>query len=117
MEEQLISGLTNKLAKEKGFDNTIRHLVDYQREYVDPRGEGIGEYYSEKKWVRDYVHPTQSLLQKWLREVHGLNVLIYLSDKDCYIYHVWGKTGRDYDSYKTYEEALEVGLQEALKLI
>jgi len=72
-----------------------------------------------------------SLLQKWLREEHGIHVnptpyresadhsneitgyyvgTIYYTNGDCY-------NGVEDSNYSTYEEALEAGLQEALKLI
>lgn len=59
-------------------------------------------------------------LQKWLREVHNIIISINFnhdikqycnSIEDTYYYEFY------YDWYNTYEEALEVGLQEALKLI
>jgi hypothetical protein len=71
--------------------------------------------------------PTQSLLQKWLREVHN----IYVSTRESlaitgeleYVCTVNGKYINHGIKYKpinrfdTWEEALEIGLQEALKLI
>jgi hypothetical protein len=74
--------------------------------------------------------PTQSLLQKWLREEHKLNVSSdlwdYLGKKRLCTYQ-YNILKIDPDSYfvkshkpkagTTYEEALEKGLQEALKLI
>lgn len=127
MEERLIKGRTNVLALEKGFDNTKRHLVDYTREYVDARGEGTGEYYSEIKWVVGYVHPTQSLLQKWLRETHQFFVGVSLDVNGKYYWYLLNNTNgkivrnstfvKDFEHLKTYEEALELGLIDALKLI
>ena len=64
MEEQLITFETAKLAKDKGFTNNKTIIKDITREYVDSKGEGIGEYYSQKKYVKEDVRPTQSLLQK-----------------------------------------------------
>lgn len=70
-----------------------------------------------------YEAPTQSLLQKWLREVHNIHVwLIPASDTT---YRAWYSNKLELDLIKTnhtesflvYEEALETGLQEALKLI
>lgn len=111
MKEQLITFETAKLAKEKGF----RLLVDFESSY-----------------------PTQSLLQKWLREKHNIDVVIsperysngvnYLvqaqkwdlnADPEVNLNFVikgscWYN---DNHEYPTYEEALEKGLQEALKLI
>ena len=60
-----------------------------------------------------------SLLAKWLREEHNIHLIAYkninIDGYDwCYI-TTDGIT--NINSYKTYEEAYEVGLQEALKLI
>ena len=60
-----------------------------------------------------------SLLSKWLREEHNIHLIAYkninIDGYDwCYI-TTDGIT--NINSYKTYEEALEAGLQEALKLI
>jgi len=92
----------------------------------------------QQGYLETFSAPTQSLLQKWLREVHGIYVN---SDHDLnpkgdgILYHTnwgyinaptagprntWYRTGGGYsenEEFKTYEEALEVGLQEALKLI
>jgi hypothetical protein len=63
---------------------------------------------------------SQSLLQKWLREEHKYNVTPHFSVKSGWncngvpLYH-FGSVWTDY--FETYEEALEKGLQEALKLI
>ena len=67
--------------------------------------------------------PTQSLLAKWLREEHNIIVLVDYEGIDGYYYKFYSyKEGnKNYDAsdknYNTYEKALEIGLQEALKLI
>jgi hypothetical protein len=65
-----------------------------------------------------YSAPTQSLLQKWIREVHNIHIMVSPSMgivltkvKDS------SKTFGSISPQNTYEEALEVGLQEALTLI
>jgi hypothetical protein len=111
----LIQFNTAKLAREKGFKfQNAASENDYQGE-----------------------NPTQSELQKWLREKHNIYVIIteefytdginhniqiltydlsnvennYINnDKSTKIY---GDNGE----FKTYEKALEFGLQKALKLI
>jgi hypothetical protein len=79
-----------------------------------------------------YPAPTQSLLQKWLREKHNLLVEINfrtfgVSSGNGYFYMVERKNkdksmnnyiGKDvWSGFETYEQALESGLQEALKII
>ena len=124
MEEQLISFETAVLAKEKGFK--IPTPVMYkgnERSYGHNNEWGIdekrldGEFpYRNQQW---YSIPTQSGLQKWLREKHNIHLIAYkninIDGYDwCYI-TTDGIT--NINSYKTYEEAFEIGLQEALKLI
>ena len=68
---------------------------------------------------------SQSLLAKWLREQHNIDVWVtpYLDDKKKeYNYMIVNRNIDVYDlisgnEYNTYEEAYEIGLQEALKLI
>lgn len=76
------------------------------------------------KYFTAYSAPTQSLLQKWIREVHNIHISVY---------HFWDFTNNteDYqaqisqidnevlhtDFHGTYELALEEGLNQALKLI
>ena len=111
MKEQLISFETAKLAKEKGFEvkcSTYKIHLPYSKE--NPC----------------YI-PTQSLLQKWLREEHNLHISVDNNNYEiknmwCYDIHklpygllrLWKRGEKTYSSY---EEALEKGLQEALKLI
>lgn len=82
-----------------------------------------------------YPAPTQSLLQKWLREEHGIRVLEscplpeqtrkhseYLSKRvDSIIFNAYHKDWNpkliEISCEDTYEEALEAGLLEGLKLI
>ena len=104
MEEQLISFETAVLAKEKGFE--FRVVWEYILGFKED---------SE----RDKYLPTQSLLAKWLREKHNIHLIAYkninIDGYDwCYI-TTDGIT--NINSYKTYEEAYEIGLQEALKYI
>jgi hypothetical protein len=133
MKEQLISYQTAKLANLKGFDPNVKlrkntHYSDLT-ESLDPLGVGGAVV------VHHYYAATQSLLQKWLRETHNIYVDSYhdltADGKNIQYYTSWGFLQQKdangnknvngwYDEYydwKTYEEALEFGLQEALKLI
>lgn len=129
MKEQLVNYKTAKLAKEKGFDIKTKYswyVPDNSKPIIE-KHKPDGLYYLSC--------PTQSLLQKWLREVHNIYVESYhdlSSDgKSVQFYTSWGFFQQkdingiqnvngwydEYNDYKTYEEALEVGLQEALKII
>ena len=132
MEEQLISFETAKLAKEKGFDEKVYREYDksgYLRCTSKSADVVLGPY-DELLKSTEYPAPTQSLLQKWLREVHKINIFISsktIENKTIFIPH--GRTIPDtiknnlivdiiqYCTNNTYEEALEIALFEALKLI
>ena len=124
MEEELIKFETAKLAKEKGFKEMVAH--HYTDELVMPKKEVLGASTNGEK--DKFSAPRQSLLQKWLREEHNvnnLNVLPHYSNDVIQGYKPWRgllftesiyKFNKE-ESFKTYEEALENGLIEALKLI
>ena len=118
LKEKLISFETAKLAKEKGFHISSRGEGMGKRVFIN--GELVNTIFSSK----DHIHaPTQSLLQKWLREVHNVSIKIddfYTYSGVRFDYNIC-KLGSQEDNpvgiFETYEEALEIGLQEALKLI
>lgn len=108
MIDEIVTLETAKLAKEKGYPND---------------GElPIRAYYPKIR----YFAPTQSLLQRWLREVHGINMLLERYPDYYWVYGwIWEEsnplnhnTELDFSvEGDTYEEALEKGLQEGLRLI
>ena len=128
MEEQLISFNTAKLAKEKGFDIPCENFyVEYIDDDVDlfnyeeQRGSGYAELYRNNTEFK-FSAPTQSLLQKWLREVHNIHIQITTDDGLEFGMCLNIIDNPDESGYwiyfiKTYEKTLEVGLYEALKLI
>jgi len=125
MKEQLVSFDTAKLAKKKGFD-IIQDKGYYNHGGIELVLWVVCEDYNDQK---DFIvfAPTQSLLQKWLREEHDIVVYIlpHAPQKridvkvSLYSACLWYKNEyqSEVNSAKTYEEALEKGLQEALKLI
>lgn len=94
MTEQLITFRTARLAKAKGFDVYTNHffinnkLIDisdledvYSNNWNKPKWvfdkdghECFGCESDNKKWFDVYSAPTQTLVQKWLREVHKINI-------------------------------------------
>lgn len=128
MKEQIISFETAKLAKEKGLISglTVYHAycIGWQRLKADK--EPLAEL--KRDSVKGQFHlalaPTQSLLQKWLREVHHIHIMIAKSE-DGWICQLQQSFQQEaylpkFDNYlilSSYEEALEEGLKEALKLI
>ena len=140
MKEQLISFDTAKLAKEKGFNAYIEHMQtyfshemwdkylypnsdvgDFQYSEIAKRTKDIGfalkEKYPVPLYEPYYMCPTQSFLQKWLREVHGLILCVTYTNIQGikWGYDIHGR-GTIYTG-NSYEECLETGLAEALKLI
>lgn len=93
MKEELVSFETAKLLKEKGF--------------IKAGFIGV---------------PTQSLAQKWLRDKYGIDITVALvtTGYGFYIHknRNYTNNGEHYNTLvPTYEEALEDGLKESLKLI
>lgn len=71
-------------------------------------------------YLETYSAPTQALLQKWLREIYEVHIVIQKVignrgakiESKSYIFE-----RNPWKTYPTYEEALEDGLFETLKLI
>ena len=144
MQEELVTFETAKLAKEKGYNIEGQTVFDLKNDnkIINFKDNAIQEFindvetgYRDKAlyYLKDGINvtddntdegyfllaPTQSLLQKWLREKHNIHLIAYkninIDGYDwCYI-TTDGIT--NINSYKTYEEAYEIGLQEALKQI
>jgi hypothetical protein len=99
MNDHLISPETFKLAKEVGFDIHICRCGGFPECIcTDPL-------------------PTQSELQTWLRVKRGLILWVeYTGIADIkWCYHIYGRLG--VHTGNSYEECLEAGLVDALKLI
>ena len=145
MEDTLINFETAKLAKEKGFElNSICYYQLYSegqlRYKLFTEDDENGGYVNEDSLNRIAV-VTQTLLQKWLREVHNcfIDILPHRDgdsknkqwkNKEDVFWTVevdyYGKNfeikltnNADFTQHfnKSYEEALEIGLYQALKLI
>lgn len=122
MEEQKISIETAKLAKEKGFKIPGK-IVYVKTGNIISTSIRNSTYNNCKNWEM-YLKPTQSLLQKWLREIHNIDIIIWKNSIDG-SYRVEDillnnkeLTDLEFeDSFDNYENALEEGLYEALKLI
>lgn len=121
MKDELIKFETAKLAKEKGF------FVWCQLRY---KHSGQGCKLEPSPFLKpspdrgQVFAPTQALLQRWLREVHGVYIVVDYYGKGEHLIEVLNYRGNNIleetlkdAEFKTYEEALEAGLVEALKLI
>ena len=119
MEEQLISFETAKLAKEKGFE------LDKYLSINDENPKNLNSNYNPRDYQPWYFDLTQSLLQKWLREVHNIHVIpipYNISSKEIVyrnriVYFEDNMEQNKYIGLGIFEQSLEIGLQEALKLI
>ena len=134
MQEQVVTFETAKLAKEKGFDwevfNSIATTILWkteQKQFSRSLTKFNFNDFGKGSGVVFYSQPTQSFLQKWLREVYNLYVESnpnasgygWFIDKTNGT-HIKGcefEGPNDGGRWDKYEDALEVGLQEALQLI
>lgn len=104
MKEKLISDSIYNLAVSKGYNLPLESYKDSYRELR-------------------YKLPTQSLLAKWLRDIHKFHIKIESPFGEVgwdVIIHKIGEYNRVDNAdkeYYTYEEALEAGLVEALNLV
>lgn len=120
MEEQLVSLEVARLLEEKGFCNGSAYCYNNFKQELHRNGNG-SIYINGLE--EDYIEvPTQSLVQKWLRETKETIVLVdyNMVYSGKWNYEYWsGKCGfvASEKYYDTYEEALEEGLKKALKLI
>src|ERR1035437_1381955 len=115
MKEQLVSYKTAKLAKDKGFSL----LTLYYYDFIGDIGSSSSD---DQNWNQSketiYSAPTQSSLQKWLRDERNFHLEITVNDLR------WFVKGKRIDffkdkikgfnfpttdrfNYKSYEEALE----------
>ena len=122
MTEQLISFETAKLAKEAGFDwQIVTAYVDLTplELFTEEVTEFVYQANHNNKPHRISA-PTQSLLAKWLRDVHNIHVKIscHLGDWYFELVSILGHFNTNRYSeveYITYEAALEEGLKEGLR--
>ena len=119
MEDTRITFETAKLAKENGFDEKcLFFYTGDSKELKQINLKGI----SNSDTISFCSAPTQSLLAKWLREQHNIDVLVtsingsklkrYVSK--IYVNKLYVKLVGHSDNY---ENTFEKGLQETLKLI
>ena len=120
---------TAKLAKEKGFEQT--YINEYRSIGFGYTKNGKQTFITDKSLI--YLSPEQYILHQWLRDKCNLHVIPYilsaldLKDYSVEVLHPRPNGTMGCDSmlsrdnslkrFKTYEDALEFGMQEALKLI
>ena len=135
MKEQIVNYNTAKLAYEKGFDEQCEKGYIEENLYLEfpdggyYRNSDLATEWIKENYSHEYSAPTQSFLQRWLREEHNIDIIIERTFFGGHYYIRVLKTDKngmfsnrfritsDYIKPETYEEALELGLIKALKLI
>lgn len=123
MTEELVTLETAKLLKDKGFN-------EYCKDIINHKGIMMETIFRTSKDLPKlfYSCPTQSVAQKWLRETKNIHICVYncacgygyeisKADNGTHIASSVYEGPNDGGKWDVYEEALEAGLQEALKLI
>lgn len=130
MKEQFISYDTAALAKAKRFEEWTSHFYP-DKGVLKRKGEDRlnGPYLlsSENRCLSlsdpKCDAPTQSLLQKWLREEYNIHIVVYpaafINDpsKIIFGYKIQDKSANPEEDFESYEEALEEALKKALLMI
>jgi hypothetical protein len=135
MQDELVTFDTAVLAKEAGFDILTYHYYQeedsfYKEDLITPKETLlVNDDWPYNVWSAQLNAPTQSLLQRWLREIHKIVIEISYEHElyYCYLEYKPCDTRPDLlsgwvDNFlknpkDTYEECLEMGLQEALKIV
>ncbi len=126
MTEELVTLETAKLLKEKGFDWKCEHLIDRNkviRKYDLPQSMSCCTEIDNEPV--EFLCPTLYVAQKWLHDTKCLHIEIGYMYGDYWLYDILtipthdliGLSDRPIVRYNTYEEALEAGIKECLKLI
>lgn len=120
MEEQLTTYETAMLAKEKGFDENV-----FKNSFCYDKNGNWKNTIDVIKEERIFA-PTQALLQKWLREKHDIYVTVDVDITLSWVYRIGslhpqasyiGAYIQSEYVFSVFEEALDEGLIEALKLV
>lgn len=110
-----------KLAKGKGFDVQTFDWYDYTGNYH--KGFIPHELYECPRY-KEYYAPTQSLLQRWLREEKNIHIAVFPNLRNSYEYdwivyikgkECWLPTYSALDDFPTYELALEDAIAYSLE--
>lgn len=141
MEDQFVTKETAKLAKEKGFDEgclkSITRIESNNYEFINTniKSKSLNwlDHLTHNSKSKEVQVPTQSLLQRWLREKHRIDITVLTEWKEGIRFYrvgfsyvskenkieIWFSREEDerLKNYGAFESALEEGLKEGLKLI
>lgn len=123
MTEELVTLETAKQLRKKGFNEYCKNVIDINnipRETLYRINDDLPK--------QCFSQPTQSIAQKWLRETKNLHIEIYRNacgygyiivkaNNGTWMKADGSKGPNDGGKWDAYEEALEAGIFEALKLI
>jgi len=140
--EQFIELETAKFAKQAGFDWEINSYLSYYGNCPDNPHWAVSIQQEYKDWNNykfKHIHeaysaPTQSVLQRWLREIKNIHiqimfdssitvnkyyVIIKIKDvtKTKNIYYNFLMRDNHISYFDTFEDALEAGLKQCLTLL
>jgi len=129
MKDKLIKFETAKLARKKGFNEECQKEYNSNGAVVDCHYASVTNNDIDVYGV--CTAPTQTTLQTWLREQKKIVVLVnllYNEEDDPYFFNVFYDNKSYFgdvrerepdfgDYFKSYEEALEIGLKLGLSLI
>lgn len=138
MQDEIVKYATARLAKAKGFDENCNLFYD-KKTVLYGHPENMGCNSLSEFPIFCCSAPTQTLLQRWLRENHRIEcsaaVNFYNKSKKLGYYYSIDRfnsvdihDGKDYDfdqlnligdkqAYNTFEDALEIAIVLSLKLI
>ena len=113
-----------KLAKEKGFNvptDRYYHIYDdviEAQNSLEMTGDGCADFYNSLNRCR-CAAPTQSLLQRWLREEKKWNIVVRMYENEGYYWFIQNSKGKLQESYFTYADEMfatyELALEDSLK--
>jgi hypothetical protein len=127
MQEDIIQFETAILAKTKGFDVPVLWSYGLIKETCSPTDDH-SLFDINTQGMYGYSAPTQSLMQRWLREEHNIMIAVY-NNASGYLWNMAdtaGGTDRGWSDcngpnesgvWNTYELALEAALLEGLSRI
>lgn len=119
MKEDLVNIKTALLASDKGFKENVDYCYDISDVNVvdDPPVYNVGDAIGDD----ELFAPTQSLLQKWLREVHNIfvhPVAVFPIGYETVSYYDAGFRGHHLmQRFESWEEAFEYALVYGLNKI
>jgi hypothetical protein len=126
MKNELVSYELAKLAKEFGFDYQVHWFFNGEKLEFDPNLTDFNNSYWEIEEMPSFISvPTQSLLQRWFREEHNIDIISlpvrFTGHEDIgywtYAVKSIQPVGKQIYKFQTYEKALDAGLLEGFKYL